>query len=414
MRILFLHQFVFGKDQPGISKQVEMLKYLAKFGHETRVISGFFSHITRKRVEKYKGKYFCQEVIEGIEVIRVPSFFNLTSFRRKVLNYSIFMLMAVVGGLASGSCDVIFASSPPLPVGIAGYILSILKRVPFVLEIRDLQPEDLVEEGNLKPGLIYHLLWKITSFLYRRASKIVGNTQGICERIVARGIEKNKVELITNAADVEIFLSSKPKGDSFRKELGFNDQFLTIYAGGHGMVNSLETIIEAARCLREYNDIFFILVGDGEKKEDLIRMKENYQLKNVFFVPPQPKNRMPEVFASADVAIVTLKNVRIYEGALPNKLFDSMASGLPVVLAIGGEAKRLIEEAHGGIAVEPENPQALAKAVLSLYKERVLAKDMGKNGQDYVVKHYSRREIAQKLELILKEIIPSSSVCRQV
>ncbi len=410
MRILFLHQFVFGKDQPGISKQVEMLKYLAKFGHETRVISGFFSHITRKRIEKYKGKYFCREVIEGIEIIRVPSFFNLTSFSRKAINYFIFMLMAVVGGLASGPYDVIFASSPPLPVGIAGYILGRLKRVPFVLEIRDLQPEDLVEEGNLKPGLIYYLLWNITSFLYRKASKIVGNTQGICERIVDRGIEQNKVELITNAADVEIFLSSKSKGDSFRKEIGLNDQFFTIYAGGHGMVNSLETIIEAARYLREYNDIFFIFVGDGEKKEDLIRMKEKYQLKNVVFVPPQPKNRMPEIFASADVAIVTLKNVRVYEGALPNKLFDSMASGLPVVLAIGGEAKRLIEEAQGGIAVEPENPQALARAVLSLYQERALAKDMGKKGQEYVVKHYSRREIAQKLELVLREVIPSSGV----
>lgn len=407
MRILYLHQFAFGSDVPGFTRPIEIMGQLVKRGHEAMMISGIFSHITRQRVHQYRNKFIYRtEKIEGVTIYRVASFFSLTSSLRKLVHHSVFMVLAILRGLLIGRPEVVIASSPPPFVAIAGYVLSRLKKTPFVLEIRDLWPEDLIQEGLLEKGHIAHLIEMIMGFLYRHADLIITLTAGIKDGIIRRGIPPERVTVVTNSVGVDKFI--QPLDNAlFRRELRISDEeFVVIYAGNHGSSNALDTLIEAANILKnQLEKITFLFVGDGEEKTNLRQMANRNNLKKVIFAQPQPKERMPQVFAAADISIVPLKNIPIFNGALPNKMFDSMASGKPVIMAGGEEARVLIETANAGLWVEPENPKALAEAIINLYHNQPEARQMGLNGQQFVIKYYSHEKLAQRLEKELLRVV---------
>lgn len=408
MRILFIHQYAFGPSVPGFTRPIEIMAQLMKHKHTATMISGMFSHITRRKVPIYKNLLFEKENIIGVDVYRISGLFTLTSSLKKLLHHLLFMMLSICTRLIVPRVDIVLASSPSPFVGLTGFILSRIKRVPFVLEVRDLWPEDLVQEGLMDPGLSTFLMEKLMRLLYVKSALILAVTGGIRDGIIRRGIPEKKVVLITNSVNVDLF-SKKIDTSEIRKEIGIDNEFVALYAGNHGISNALETVIEAARQLKNEKNILFLMVGEGEEKNNLIQLSRQYGLENVKFVEAQPKSRMPAFFAAANASIVPLKNVPVYEGALPNKLLDSMASATPVILATGKEAQQIINDSQGGICVEPENPIQLAQAVMQLAKDKKVAEEMGKNAQRYAFENYSHEKLADRLERELLDVVARSS-----
>ena len=409
MRILFIHQYAFGPSIPGFTRPIEIMALLMKRKHTATMISGMFSHITRKKVPIYKNSIFEKEKVLDVDVYRVSGLFNLTSSLKKLLHHLLFMVLSIFTGLIIPRVDIVIASSPSPFVGLTGYILSRFKGVPFVLEVRDLWPEDLVQEGLMKSGFLTFLMEKLMLFLYVRSALILAITGGIRDGIIRRGIPGTKVVLVTNSVNVDMF-NKKIDTAEIRKAIGIDNEFVALYAGNHGVSNALGTVIQAASQLKNEKNILFLMVGEGEEKNNLIQLSRQYGLENIKFVDAQPKSRMPSFFAAANASIVPLKNVPVYEGALPNKLLDSMASATPVILATGEEAQRIIKDSQGGLCVEPENATQLAEAVLQLAKDKKAAEDMGKNARRYAFEHYSHEKLAARLERELLNVVARSSI----
>ncbi|HBM75436.1 MAG TPA: glycosyltransferase WbuB, partial [Clostridiaceae bacterium] len=306
------------------------------------------------------------------------------------------------------SQDVVITESPPLFLGYSGYLISKFKNAKFVFNVSDLWPESAIKLGMLHNKTLISMSTWLEEFCYRKADLITGQTKGIVGNISSRGFEKAKIHLITNGVDCELFKPEK-RSESIRKEFNVEGKFALCYAGIHGLAQGLEVIMEAARKLKEYKDIAFVFVGEGPEKGKLISLKAKYGLDNVQFFPMQPKARMPEIVASMDAAIIPLKKLDLFKGALPSKMFETMASGIPIVLSVEGEAENMIKEANSGICVEPENHDKLKEAILKLYNDRNLCESLGKNGRAFVQENYSRKNITKKLEGLLQKTVETKS-----
>ncbi len=405
MKILYIHQYAFDHSQPGFTKPLEILSILKKERIENQLISGMYSHITRKKLNKYKNNLlFCKEEYEGVKIIRVSGFFNLNSFLNKFLNHFIFMVLSFIAGLATGKVSIVYASSPSPFAAISGYLLSLFKRVPFILEVRDIWPEDLIQEGLLKKGILSSLMENCMKFLYKKADLIITVTQGIKRGILKRNICERKIKVIPNSVNLNLFNNNIEK-NRFRQKIGIKDEFVILYAGNHQISNALDKIIDACNLLRNYNDIKFVFVGSGEDKEMLIKKSKDLNLDNVIFIDPQPKYLMPEVYAMADLSIVSLKNIPAYNGALPNKFLDSMASAKPILLAAGEEAKEIIEIAKCGLWAKPEDPEEISKIIKYFYENREKGIKMGINGKNFVTLNFSNEKMAAELYKTLKNVV---------
>jgi glycosyltransferase involved in cell wall biosynthesis len=407
MRVLFLTQYYPPEIGAAQQRLASWACALRRAGNVVTVLTALPNYPTGKIFEHYRGRAMMEEEVAGIRVIRAWVYATKSKrFVPRVLSYVSFTVTASVLGMCrAGAQDWVVVEMPPLFLGIAGLLLSKLKRAKLILNVSDLWPESAVALGVLRNRLVIRLAELLERFLYRRATLITGQTQGIVDGIRARCPEGVPVWLIPNGADVEAFLTTS-QGDpssGIRKEFGLEGKFVVGYAGLHGLAQGLETLIQSARILADHKDVVFAFFGDGPEKERLIRLSDELHLTNVRFYPPQPSARMPEVYSLLDVAVVALKAHPLFEGALPSKMFEAMAAGVPIVVAIKGEAEALTEQAEAGICVEPENPQAMAQAILRLYANPILRRRMGANGQRYVKQYCDRTEIARKFEQLLSQ-----------
>jgi glycosyltransferase involved in cell wall biosynthesis len=321
--------------------------------------------------------------------------------------YLSFMFNAIFAGLllAGRKYDVIFATSPPLFVGGAALALSRLKGTPMVFEVRDLWPESAVALGEITSPQAISLAQRLERSCYRHAKAIVVVTQGILSRLVDRRIPKEKIFLIPNGANVDLFQFNQESRLRVRQELGLGDKFLAIYAGIHGLAQGLEVIVETAKLLEHNPDIHFLMIGDGTKKAEIVAMVNQFQLTNLTLLPEKPREQIPGYLSAADVALIPLRKLDLFKGALPSKLFDAWACECPVLLSVDGEARTILEKAKGGIFVEPEDAGQLAKGLLFLKENPEKRKMMGVNGRSYTVEHYSREKFARQLLHLLQEMI---------
>lgn len=402
MKILFLTQYCPPEVGAPQNRIFEFAKQLKKFGHEITILTAMPNYPEGEIFEEYKGKKVVVEELEGIKVVRTGIYATKDkSFTKRLRNYLSFTFSSVFTGVKFiEKQDVIITESPPLFLGWSGYVLSKMKKAKFVFNISDLWPESAVKLGVLHNKALIKMSTCLEEFCYKKACAVTGQTRGIVDNIVNRGIDKNKVHLITNGVDTEFF-KRENRDEEFRKEIGINNKFAICYAGIHGLAQGLQTVIEAAELLKNYNDIKFIFFGDGPEKSDLINMVNEKELTNVEFFPLQPKSKMPRIIASMDATVIPLKKLDLFKGALPSKMFEALSSELPIVLAVEGEAEKLINDAKAGITVESENPKEIAEAVLKLYNDEELRKNLGKNGRKYVMNNFSRESITRKLENIL-------------
>lgn len=405
MRILFLTQYCPPEVGAPQNRIFEFAKKLKEFGHEVTILTALPNYPRGEVFDEYKGNKVVLEEIEGIRIVRTSIYATKSKgFTKRLRNYLSFTFSAVFQG-AKHICkqDVIITESPPLFLGFSGYVLAKIKRAKFVFNIADLWPESAIKLGVLNNKLFIKMSIWLEEFCYRRASAVTCQTEGIVDNIVNRGFDKNKVHLITNGVDTNLF-KKENRDENFRREIGIENKFSLCYAGIHGLAQGLQVIVNAAEIVKNEKNIQFVFVGDGPEKQELINMVKEKKLRNITFLPLQPKVNMPKIVASMDAAIIPLKKLELFEGALPSKMFETLSSQIPIIMAVKGEAERLINNAQAGIVVEPENAKEIAEAVIKLYNDKELRDDLGESGRKYVKEHYDRDTITRKLEKILIEL----------
>jgi glycosyltransferase involved in cell wall biosynthesis len=295
--------------------------------------------------------------------------------------------------------DLVWGTSPPIFQGVTAWALARLKGAPFLFEVRDLWPAFAVAVGVLRqPWLIRMSEW-LERFLYRRADRVMVNSPGFIAHVSARGARR--VALIPNGADPQMF-APQADGREFRRAHGLEGRFVALYAGAHGLSNDLGVVLQAAALLAGQPQIVIALLGDGKDKPKLMAQAELLGLENVRFLPPLPKNEMAQALAAADVCIAILKPVAMYRTVYPNKVFDYLAAGRPVVLAIDGVIREVVEQAQAGVAVSPGDPQALAEALRDFFQRPEEGKEAGRRGRAYVEAHFDRGKLAAELAELME------------
>jgi glycosyltransferase involved in cell wall biosynthesis len=406
MRILYFSQYFPPEIGATQTRAYEMARNLVNMGHHVTMISEVPNHPKGIILSDYRGVVYQRRVLDGIDVIRVwVKTTPVKNFRSRIIFYTSYMVNAFAVSLllARGRYDLIYATSPPLFVGGAALSTNFFKRIPFVFEVRDLWPESAVALGELSNPRYISWANSLENSCYRGARKIVVVTKGIYKRLVERGIHANKLALIPNGANTTLFQFRPDSRLRLREELHLTDKFVAIYAGIFGIAQGLETVVEAAKILRDNTDVQFVMVGEGPTKELILNLIHRYQLNNILVLPEQPRDVIPDYLSTSDVALIPLRKMDLFKGALPSKIFDAWACERPILLSIDGEAHQVMEQAKGGMYAPPEDPVRMAESILSLKNARRSRDEMGKSGREYTVEHHSRKSMAKKLEAVLLE-----------
>lgn len=410
MRILYVSQYFPPEMGAPAARASELSRHWASAGHDVTVLTGFPNHPTGVVPPEYRKQLrhlVKRQPIDGANVVRtwLLPFPNRKAYER-ILNYSSFCASAAVTGLFLPQPDVVIASSPQLLVALSGWWLARCKRVPFVFEVRDLWPESLVAVGiGNGSSPLHRALASIAGFLYRRSSHIVVVTPAFEDHLVEHwSVPRKKISVVENGVETELF--SPQPAIELRRELGADNKFVVSYIGTIGMAHGLETLITAADKLRETNpDVLFLIVGEGAEKEKIIALARRKGLANLRFVDQQPREKIPAYIGASDVCLVLLKKTEVFKTVIPTKMLEFMSCGRPVILGVEGQARAILDEARAGIAIEPENPAGLVKAILQLAANRDAARIMGENGRAFIVRKFSRRHTAEKYVRVLERLL---------
>ena len=401
MHILLIHQAFTALNEAGGTRHYEIATHLIATGHRMTIITSPISYLTGKKSANFSQK--SQTPANGLRIFRTYTYPALhKSFIHRVINFFSFMLSSFLKGLQIRQVDLVWGTSPPIFQAVSAWLVARLKRVPFLLEVRDLWPAFAIEAGILRNPLLIQLSLWLERFLYSHADLVVVNSPGYIEHVKEKGAKH--IEMIPNGSDASMF-KPQEKGLDLRKKFGLENKFLVVYAGAHGISNDLPVILHAAKLLTKNTKIHFILVGDGKEKSALQQKAHEIQLTNLTFIDPVSKNQMADVLAAADACIAILKPLELYKTTYPNKVFDYMAAGRPVLLVIDGVIRKVVEEAKCGLFVQPGNADDLVKMTIRLSQHSAKAREMGKAGQKYIVDHFNRIELANKFIKVMEELI---------
>ena len=403
MHILLIHQAFAALDEPGGTRHHELARFLAAKGYRVTVIASPVSYLTGRSRQGRTAWVERQQDGKQITLLRAYTYPALhRSFAHRVVSFFSFMFSSFLVGLSVRQVDLVWGTSPPIFQGITAWILARLKRVPFLFEVRDLWPAFAIAVGVLRqPYLIKASEW-LERFLYSHADKVMVNSPGFVTHVRERGARH--VELIPNGANPDMF-SAEEAGAQFRQLHGWGSKFAVLYAGAHGLSNDLGVLLETARLLSDQPEILLVMLGDGKDKPALVQQASKAGLVNVQFLQPVPKVEMPQALAAADACIAILKPLEMYKTVYPNKVFDYMAASRPVILAIDGVIRQVIESADAGIAIQPGDPVAMAEAIRLLFQNRELAGKLGSNGRRYVEQHFDRAALADQLATLLSAMV---------
>jgi glycosyltransferase involved in cell wall biosynthesis len=407
-RILFISYYYPPEKAAAAVCVSETAKRLVKRGHCVTVLTTVPNYPTGSVPARYRGHLLQQEVMDGVRVVRVWSYVSANSgFLRRVLAHLSFACLAsTLGWQAVGHPDVIIAGSPPLFNAIAARILSWLTQAPFVFWVADLWPESAVQLGMLRHRLFIWLSECLEWSTYQRARLIWAVSRGMRETLIRRGLSPEQIFLLHNGVDTEKF-RALPKAIA-RGELGWDDRYVVLYVGTHGLSHGLRTVLAAAEQLQQQNrhDIRFVLVGNGAEKAALVAQAQRHDLKNVLFLDSVPHDHVPQLLAAADICLAHTRKVQLFEGMLPMKMYEAMAAGRPLVLALNGEACQVaVQEARAALHVEPENAEALVSAILYLYDHPEVAEQLGQCGRAYVQEWFDYDTLTATLDAQLTSIV---------
>ncbi len=413
LKILVIYQYYIMPMGAGGSRFDEFARVWTEQGHEVTVVAGNLDHNTGKVPEAYRNKPFVVEMDGAVRVIRcyVPPSYG-KSYKGRMLGFAGFTISAIAGLALVKRPDVIIATSPPLITPIPGWVAGRLRwsRVPWVFEVRDLWPESAVTTGVLdKNSLITRALYQLEKMAYAWSDKINVLTPAFRADILKRGLaEESKIVFIPNGADVNAFVPG-PRDNDVRRNLGWGDKLVVMYAGAHGKANAIGQLVEVAERLRGRNDILIASVGDGPERKVWQAEATTRGLNNIVFYGAQPKQRMPEFVNACDVGAAVLQNNPTFRTVYPNKVFDYMSCERPVLLAIDGVARTLVcEEAKAGVFARPEDPEDIAARIVELADSAGLRADLGRSGRQWVLANATRETLAKKYLAVLQELVDRS------
>lgn len=403
MKILILTQYFPPEVGAPQNRLFEVALRLKKQGADITVLTAMPNYPGMKIHKNYQGKFRHYEEMQGLKIYRSWIFVSKSkSIFLRLLNYFSFVWTSFWSGwLRLGKFDYIICESPPLFLGISAFLLKKLKNAKLVFNVSDLWPESAEKLGLVKSKAIIKLAYSLEKFLYDKSEIITGQTQGIVKSIQSRFPGK-KVFWIPNGVDLAYY-NAELTNSNWRTENDFSENdFLLLYAGILGHAQGLEVMIRSAERLKTYDNIKFIFLGEGPLKTELQSLKHTLGVKNVYFADAVPKDKMPAILGSMDATIVPLKKLDLFLGAIPSKIFESLAMRKPILLGVKGEAKELfIDTGKAGLAFTPEDDKDLSDKILELYKDPVKTAEFGMNGLNYVKENFNRDSIAKKLSEIL-------------
>jgi len=404
MRVLLFHQYFLGKNDSGGSRWNELTSFFSKEdGMKIDVLAGNIHYITGKQIAK--NRWSNRECVdENITLYRTWTYSGYNSnFIGRLIGYFSYTLSSLIKSLFLKKPDIIIVTSPSLFVGISAIILSKIKCVPFIFEVRDLWPESAIATGVLKNNLLINILYSLEKTLYNQAKKIVVLTPAFKSNIVDRFPEfQDKIEVITNGADFNI-INKNNKQNSIRKKYGWGDKKVFAYFGAHGLANDLIQVVEIAKIYKNNDTILFVLVGDGMQKDALKKIATKYALGNLQFIDSVPKHEVNDYINAVDICMAILKKTDTFKTIYPNKLFDYMSCEKPSLVTIDGITRALVQEAQCGLYSEPEDMESFRDTIDAfdnMSKEELQC--MGENGYLYVKKYFDRNMLALEYLKIIK------------
>ncbi len=415
MRILFLSHYFKPEGNAPASRAYEMCRRWVAEGHQVTVITSAPNVPDGRVYEGYQNKLFQRENIDGIDVVRVWTYLapNKGSVKR-ILNYLSYMASSIVmAGLRVERPDVLVATSPQFFNGWAGVILSRLRRLPFVLEIRDIWPESIGAVGAMGSRQAFAFLEVLERRMYAAADHIITVGNGYRTQLMRRGVPGGKISIVTNGADLDEW-RPREKPWKLKQRYNLNGEFVCMYGGTIGMACGLDVVIAAAEMAAKRKDdhLKFLLVGDGAERERLQAEAASRGLYNVIFTGRVPKEEMPDHLALADVCLVHLKAKELFKSVLPSKIFEAAAMKRPILNGVLGEAAALVERAGAGVTFQPENPYQLLNALQSLRSNRQLCNRLGEQGRDYVAANFNRDVLAHQYLDVLARVANAQPVAQ--
>ena len=371
MKILFLtDNFPPESNAPASRTHEHALRWVAA-GHSVTVITTAPNFPDGKVFAGYRNRAYQVEQIDGIRVVRVWSYLAANAgFAKRTLDYLSFMASGAIAALREPRPDVIVTTSPQFFCAVAGWIVSGLRRIPWVFELRDLWPESIAAVGAMKPGRLLRALERLELRMYRDADRVVSLTHAFRANLVGRGIDPAKIVVIPNGVDPERF-RPMPKDPGLLEALDLAGKFVVGYLGTHGMAHALERVVDAAELLRAREDIVFVFAGSGARRDAIEALVAQRGLANVRMLAAQPKSAMPKLWSIQDLALIPLRDDPLFGTVLPSKMFEAMGMGIPILMSLPeGEATRLLRDTGAGVTVPPEDSAAMASAIVALADDR--------------------------------------------
>lgn len=404
MHILIMAQHYAPEEVSGAVLATELAEDLVKLGHDVKFVTCAPNYPYGELFPGYKNKLISKETINGVKVVRVWSYISpKKTFWRRLFNYGIFSVSAFLGGLISGKSDVLLSYSPPLPLGLSAWVVSKISRAKWILRVEDLYPEAAVAAGLLHNSFIIKIMEQLEIFLYKKADHISLISKGFYNNLISKGIKSEKLSVIPVWADPNL-IKPMDKENNFRKKNGLEEKFVVMYAGALGHTSALEDVMEAAIALRDNQRIQIIIIGEGVKRNKLMKFCQENKIMNVIFLPFQPREAFSEMMAAADLSLVTL-NLASANYSMPNKVFSIMASGRPILAVTPPESEvaNLVQLRNCGVNVPVGNPPRLAETIRTLSRDDVLLERLGTNGRKVLEKFYSRESCISLFEKTFKD-----------
>ncbi|MBD2016656.1 glycosyltransferase family 4 protein [Microcoleus sp. FACHB-53] len=400
MRIL-IYTYNYFPEPIGIAPLVtELAEGLVKRGHEVRVVTGMPNYPQRRIYEEYRGKLYLTELTNGVAVQRSYVWVRpKPSLLDRLLLEASFVVTSFIHALRGKRPDVIFITAPPLPVSVPSALLGWIHRAPIVLNLQDILPEAAINVGLLKNPKLIRIFELLEQFAYRTATKISVIAEDFVEHLISKGVPTRKLVQIPNWVDVNFIHPLPKEKNAFRAEHQLTDKFVALYSGNIALTQGLETVIEAAIRLHHIPSLAIVIVGEEQALQRLQQFCDGCGADNVTLLPLQPREKLPEMLAAADVGLVVQKH-NVISFNMPSKIQVLLASGCAVVASVpaNGTAAKAIEQSGGGLVVPPEDPDALAAAILELYYQPEKIKMLGEKSRQYALAHYTLEQALDQYE----------------
>jgi colanic acid biosynthesis glycosyl transferase WcaI len=407
MKILLLTMYFAPDVAANAVIMTELAEELADLGHQVTVVTAFPHYQGNVTPEEYRGKLIQREKRSGIGIIRTYLYTapDKSSMLVRFLNYVSFNVLSTLAGIFSGKQDLILAPSPPLTIGLSAAMIGFFKRIPYVFNVQDINPDVLINLGILKNTLAIRFSKALEKFVYRHSRHLTVLSEGFKKNLMGKGVPAEKITIIPNFIDLN-FMQENIQSEEFLKSHGIHGKQIVLYAGNMGHSLHIDRILDAAQFFQDNPDVMFLAVGDGSCGPLFRKKVEELGLENFKFLPFQPREKVPSIYHSADLSLVPLK-AGVSKDSVPSKIYTIMASARPVIglLDVNSDAWNLVERSGSGFLAAPDDPDLFIQAIQAVLEDPDLGDQLGQNGLDYVRKHHTRERVGIMYHNLFQDIL---------